>query len=187
MPPGNTAYPRPPPGGPVCHSGGVPRIESTAARLARLGFADAATAARLVEEAGVEQGDLLDALADVADPDLALASLTRLAEREPAALDRLRADDTLRERVVAVLGVSAALGDHLVRHPDHLDLLAMPSLGEPRAALLTAVGADPGAKEPRATGETALTDLRVAYRGRLAHLAARDLTGRASLQEVTAE
>ncbi|MFI6707518.1 bifunctional [glutamine synthetase] adenylyltransferase/[glutamine synthetase]-adenylyl-L-tyrosine phosphorylase [Nonomuraea sp. NPDC050478] len=165
----------------------MPRIESTAARLARLGFADAATAARLVEQAGVELGDLLDALAGVADPDLALASLTRLAEREPAVLDRLRADGALRERVLAVLGVSAALGEHLVRHPAQLDTLALPGLGEARAELLRAVGADPGDPEPRATSSDALASLRITYRGRLAHLAARDLTGQAGFQEVTAE
>ncbi|MGI5270603.1 bifunctional [glutamine synthetase] adenylyltransferase/[glutamine synthetase]-adenylyl-L-tyrosine phosphorylase [Nonomuraea sp. CA-218870] len=165
----------------------MPRIESTAARLAKLGFADAATAARLVETAGVELGDLLEALVGVADPDLALASLTRLAEREPAALDRLRADATLRERTLALFGVSAALGDHLVRHPAQLDRLALPGLGEARAELLRAVGADPEDAEPRATGSAALAGLRVAYRGRLAHVAARDLTGLATLQEVTAE
>jgi len=188
----------------------VPRIESTAARLAKLGFADGATAARLVQRSGADLGDLLESLVGVADPDLALASLTRLAEREPAALDRLRADDTLRRRVLAVLGVSAALGDHLVRHPACLDLLAVPVLGEHRAALLHAVGAEPtagpepedgppadgpgadrpgegAAEEPRAGAADALVALRIAYRGRLAHVAARDLTGQATLPEVTAE
>ncbi len=165
----------------------MPRIESTAARLARLGFADAAGAARLVEQAGVDLDGLLESLVAVPDPALALTSLTRLAEREPAALDRLRADEGLRARVLAVLGVSAALGDHLVRHPGQLELLAVPTLVEHRAALLRAVGAEPDAAEPRASAADPLVALRVAYRGRLAHVAARDLTGQATLPEVTAE
>ncbi|MFE0147561.1 bifunctional [glutamine synthetase] adenylyltransferase/[glutamine synthetase]-adenylyl-L-tyrosine phosphorylase [Nonomuraea sp. NPDC059007] len=172
----------------------MPRIESTAARLAKLGFADGARAARLV--AGLTENpsaasvveELLDDLVRVADPDLALTSLTRLAERDPAVLATLHADRPLRERLFAVLGVSAALGEHLVRHPGQVGLLAVPEPGEARAELLRAVGAEPAATEPRASTATGtLVALRVAYRGRLLHLAARDLTGQAAPAEVTAE
>ncbi|MFG6196644.1 bifunctional [glutamine synthetase] adenylyltransferase/[glutamine synthetase]-adenylyl-L-tyrosine phosphorylase [Nonomuraea sp. JJY05] len=162
----------------------MPRIESTAARLARLGFADGARAAQLVRQAGAEVEELLEFLVDVADPDQALVSLTRLAEREPAVLDVLRRDEELRTRLLAVLGVSAALGDHLVRHPGQVALLAAPLPGDARAELLKAVGAQPG---EAATAERPLEALRVAYRGRLLHLAARDLTGEATLAEVMAE
>ncbi|MFI6530972.1 bifunctional [glutamine synthetase] adenylyltransferase/[glutamine synthetase]-adenylyl-L-tyrosine phosphorylase [Nonomuraea sp. NPDC050547] len=172
----------------------MPRIESTAARLAKLGFADGARAARLVagltpdpSGASVVE-ELLDDLVRVADPDLALTSLTRLAERDPAVLAALHADRPLRERLFAVLGVSAALGEHLVRHPGQVGLLAVPEPGEARAELLRAVGAEPAATEPRASAATdTLVALRVAYRGRLLHLAARDLTGQAAPAEVTAE
>ncbi|MFI6731600.1 bifunctional [glutamine synthetase] adenylyltransferase/[glutamine synthetase]-adenylyl-L-tyrosine phosphorylase [Nonomuraea sp. NPDC050451] len=162
----------------------MPRIESTAARLAKLGFADGARAAQLVRQAGAEVDELLEFLVDVADPDQALVSLTRLAEREPAVLDVLRRDEGLRTRLLAVLGVSAALGDHLVRHPGQVALLAAPLPGDARAELLKAVGAQPG---EAATAERPLEALRVAYRGRLLHLAARDLTGEATLAEVMAE
>jgi glutamate-ammonia-ligase adenylyltransferase len=165
----------------------VPRIESTAARLAKLGFADGARAASLVRQSGTELDDLLKGLVAVADPDLALASLTRLAEREPTVLDTLRADEDLQARVLAVLGVSAALGEHLVRHPEQLGLMAVPELGDARAELLRAVGAEPEEDEPRASAPDALVRLRVAYRGRLLHLAARDLTGQIGLPDVTAE
>ncbi|MFI6907368.1 bifunctional [glutamine synthetase] adenylyltransferase/[glutamine synthetase]-adenylyl-L-tyrosine phosphorylase [Nonomuraea sp. NPDC050394] len=172
----------------------MPRIESTAARLAKLGFADGARAARLVAEltpapaAASVVEELLDDLVRVADPDLALTSLTRLAERDPAVLAALHADRPLRERLFAVLGVSAALGEHLVRHPGQVGLLAVPEPGEARAELLRAVGAEPAATEPRASTATGtLVALRVAYRGRLLHLAARDLTGQAAPAEVTAE
>ncbi|MET8988371.1 bifunctional [glutamine synthetase] adenylyltransferase/[glutamine synthetase]-adenylyl-L-tyrosine phosphorylase [Nonomuraea wenchangensis] len=165
----------------------MPRIESTAARLAKLGFADGARAAQLVHQADPRLDDLLESLVDVADPDLALGSLTRLAERDPAVLDALRADDGLRTRLLAVLGVSDALGEHLVRHPGDIARLARPDQDDPRDELLRAVGADPAAPEPAAAGEDVLTALRVAYRGRLMHLAARDLTGQATPQEVMAE
>ncbi|MFG1960768.1 bifunctional [glutamine synthetase] adenylyltransferase/[glutamine synthetase]-adenylyl-L-tyrosine phosphorylase [Nonomuraea sp. NPDC049028] len=165
----------------------MPRIESTAARLAKLGFADGARAATLVRQSGAELDDLLKGLVAVSDPDLALASLTRLAEREPRVLDTLRADEDLQGRVLAVLGVSAALGEHLVRHPEQVGLLALPELGDARAELLRAVGAEPEEDEPTASDPGALVALRVAYRGRLLHLAARDLTGQIGLPDVTAE
>ncbi|MEO3803272.1 bifunctional [glutamine synthetase] adenylyltransferase/[glutamine synthetase]-adenylyl-L-tyrosine phosphorylase [Nonomuraea sp. B1E8] len=164
----------------------MPRIESTAARLAKLGFADGARAARLVGQAGGELDDLLESLVDVADPDQALASLARLAERDPSVPGKLRADGELRARLVAVLGVSEALGEHLVRHPEQVALLAEPRLGDPREELLRAVGAD-GPDARQRDGAEALTALRVAYRGRVMHLAARDLTGQATPAEVMAE
>ncbi|MFI6511458.1 bifunctional [glutamine synthetase] adenylyltransferase/[glutamine synthetase]-adenylyl-L-tyrosine phosphorylase [Streptosporangium sp. NPDC050855] len=173
-------------------------MQTTAGRLARLGFADGARAERLLDEMGPEAvGDLglLNALVTAADPDLALISLNRLAERDPGVLGALRADPGLRERLVGVFGVSAALGDHVVRHPEHWRLLGeasaveRPTESELRAELLLAVGAEPDDPEPRAADASAdtLSALRVAYRGRLLHLAARDVTGTVSLSEVTAE
>ena len=176
----------------------VPRMQTTAGRLARLGFADGARAERLLDELGPEAVgdiDLLTSLVAAADPDLALTSLNRLAERDPSVLGALRADPGLRERLIGVFGVSAALGDHVVRHPDHWRLLGgaaaveRPGEGELRAELLLAVGAEPDDPEPRAADASTatLSALRVAYRGRLLHLAARDITGVVSLSEVTAE
>ncbi|GAA2651367.1 bifunctional [glutamine synthetase] adenylyltransferase/[glutamine synthetase]-adenylyl-L-tyrosine phosphorylase [Nonomuraea recticatena] len=169
----------------------MPRIESTAARLAKLGFADPARAERLVQEAGAEW--LLDDFAAVADPDLALLSLTRVAERESGLLDALRSDEGLRSRLLGVLGVSAALGEHLVTHEGHWRSLAgeqavlRPGEGEMRAALLRAVGAEPADGQPRASVASPRRELKSAYRERLLRLAARDITGAASFTEVTAE
>ncbi|RBQ20191.1 bifunctional [glutamine synthetase] adenylyltransferase/[glutamine synthetase]-adenylyl-L-tyrosine phosphorylase [Spongiactinospora rosea] len=176
----------------------VPRIETTAGRLARLGFADAARAGRLLAELGPHAADdagLLGDLVAVADPDLALTSLTRLAERDPGVLAALRNDPGLRGRLLGVFGVSAALAEHVVRHPGHWKALSGPSAvhpqakDEPRDDLLRAVGADPRAAEPRAAADDTetLSALRVAYRRRLLCLAARDITGLVPLTEVTAE
>ncbi|MCO6005634.1 bifunctional [glutamine synthetase] adenylyltransferase/[glutamine synthetase]-adenylyl-L-tyrosine phosphorylase [Actinoallomurus purpureus] len=167
------------------------RTQSTTARLARLGFTDVAEAERRL--AGHRLGDdLLDVLGAAADPDLALTGLLRLLERTDIR-EELTADPDALGRLIAVLGVSAALGDHLVRHPGHWRVLAgptavqRPTAGDLRAALLGAVGADPADPAPRADGPDPTVELRVAYRRALLHLAARDLTGVADVEEVAAE
>jgi glutamate-ammonia-ligase adenylyltransferase len=165
----------------------------------RLGFADEATARERIALPSLDiAGDpaLLAALGEAADPDLALDSLIRLADAEdPGALRAaLREQPGLRDRLIAVLGVSTALGDHLVRHPEDWRLLE-PEPGPPakpevlRAELLRAVGADPSAAEPVASsaGNDAYEALRVQYRRGVLTLAARDLTGLAGLEEVAAE
>jgi glutamate-ammonia-ligase adenylyltransferase len=114
----------------------VPRRTTPVARLARLGFADAARAQRLLTEDlefdpdGADTG-IVRALAEAADPDLALAALARLP-RDEDLLAALRADPALRRRLAAVLGASAALGDHLARHPGHWRMLQPPD-GAPAA------------------------------------------------------
>ncbi|WP_396449875.1 bifunctional [glutamine synthetase] adenylyltransferase/[glutamine synthetase]-adenylyl-L-tyrosine phosphorylase [Actinomadura sp.] len=175
------------------------RRSSLAGRLARLGFTDAARAEWLLRDAERGTGSrppdgLLDALGGTADPDLALDGLLRLLasadeKGEGAELRAaLTAEPGTRERLTAVLGVSAALGDHLARHPGHWRVLrdGTGPAGDPRAELLAAVGADPSADEPVAAGDS-LVALRVAYRRRLLALAGRDLIGAADVAEVAAE
>ncbi len=201
------------------HSVSGPRTSLTG-WLARMGFADVARAQRQLADLGVTDDDpLLAAIAAAADPDLALDGLTRIAERiatraagrppprtaptapgSPAAgalLKALRDDSAFRTRLTAVLGVSKALADHLVRHPDDCMVLRGPGArhrpgpAEIRAELLRAVGADPDADEPAATRADGKTDpaqhLAAAYRRRVLHLAARDLTRVASVDEAGEE
>jgi glutamate-ammonia-ligase adenylyltransferase len=167
-----------------------------------MGFADAVRAERLLSEdlaldpEGAD-ADLLASLAAAADPDLALITLARMPlDRD--LLAALRADAGLRSRLTAVLGASAALGDHLARHPDDWrvlsgpDALRSPGAAELRAELLMAVGAKPDDPEPVAGPATAqdgdpATSLSAAYRRRLLHLAARDLTGTVTVDETAAE
>ena len=66
---------------------------------------------------------LLRAVAAAADPDLALAALARL-DPDAELRQALRDDAGLRDRLTSVLGASAALGDHLARHPADWRLLA---------------------------------------------------------------
>ncbi|WP_206306035.1 bifunctional [glutamine synthetase] adenylyltransferase/[glutamine synthetase]-adenylyl-L-tyrosine phosphorylase [Streptomyces sp. RFCAC02] len=164
------------------------RRDSRSGQLARRGFADPATAVRLLDDSVLGQaagdGVLLDALGATADPDLALRALVRLAEALPpreraVLLDTLPAAKPLRDRLLAVLGASEGLGDHLARHPDHWAALAAferadlhPGTAEFEAALAPARDADA---------------LRVSYRRALLTIAARDLTGTSGFAETAAE
>ena len=175
-----------------------------AGRLARLGFADAARAERLLltdlggTGAGSASGSdpLLTALAAAADPDLALTGLARVlgAAADPSELRQaLRDEPEFRDRLTAVLGVSAGLADHLTRHPDDTQVLrgtvCRPDPAEPREQMLRAVGANPRLAEPVASLEhrEPVAALAAAYRRRLLHLAARDMTAVASVEEVSEE
>ena len=66
-----------------------------------------------------------------------------------ALLEALSDDAVLRTRLMAVLGMSVALGEHLVRHHEDWRLL-VGDIGDPAGDaaqdLLAAVGAAPGAR-----------------------------------------
>jgi len=172
---------------------------SLAGWLARMGFADVPRAERELAGLGIvaDGHPLLAALAQAADPGLALAGLAHIAERDPALPGELASDDAFRSRLVAVLGVSKALADHLTRHPEDTAVLRGRDADrrqDPaaiRAGLLAAVGADPDSPEPRADRGDGKSDpaarLAAAYRRRVLHLAARDLTGRAPVDDVGEE
>jgi glutamate-ammonia-ligase adenylyltransferase len=164
-----------------------------------MGFADAARAERLLlNDLGTTAAELrnepvVTAIAAAADPDLALAGMARLfaataqisggKERLRAAL---RAEQDFRDRLTAVLGVSAGLADHLARHPEDAETLRgaaeRPEQAELRAGMLRTVGADPEEPGgPVAVGPEPAAALAAAYRRRLLSLAARDLTGAATV------
>ena len=150
-------------------------------RLARLGFADAGQAGTLLGPkpdgldlwtaggpADAGAAAVVSALGRAADPDLALLALSRIAE--PDLLAALRADPVLRRRLVAVLGASAALGDHLAAYPADWRLLTRRARAARPAA--RAVGADPadpptgtGGTPARGGGEDVVTDLRARRTG----------------------
>src|SRR5580658_1939680 len=166
----------------------MPRGATLAGRLAALGFADTAAAERrlisdLRLDVGGQDADLVAALAAAPDPDLALAGLTALAPDQELR-ERLRSDQGLRTRLITILGVSSALAEHLRRHRDDWRLLVGPPLVGPALVGPALVGAAPAGRALTATTPAAL---RVEYRRRLLTLAARDLTGAAALDEVTAE
>ena len=154
------------------------RLQTTQGTLARRGFLDAAAALQAVDGWHADQEAVLDLLVRSADPDLALAGLSRLYEQQPELPARLVAAPELARHLAMVLGASVSLGHHLQAHPEHLDLLDgeldKASPGTLRRTLLTATGADPDAALPVATELTG-DPLRTAYRGALLRIAARDL------------
>ena len=132
-------------------------------------------------------------------------ALSRDALSRDALRAALRAEEDFRDRLTAVLGVSTGLADHLARHPEDAELLrgaiTRPDEAELRAGLLHAVGADPGDPGPggldgpvaagpggpAATGQEPTAALAAAYRRRLLHLTARDLTSAVTVDEVGEE
>ncbi|SDZ05102.1 glutamate-ammonia-ligase adenylyltransferase [Micromonospora pattaloongensis] len=175
------------------------RPTGSPARLARYGF-DIANGARTAEMLGPDglglwntatrepadacAAELLTALSRAADPDLALRQLHRIVEAErrvgppgPPLVEALRDDSGLRQRLIAVLGASSALGDHLVANPDQWAVLVS--------------GADGAAPEADGMLEIAGADadiaaLRRAYRLALLRIAAADLTGGRDLEQTMA-
>ena len=165
------------------------RTASTAAALARLGFADPGKAERLLRGPALaplaDDAEVLASVSEAADPDLALLGLDTVAgkasdpDRLVASIER---DPAFRHRLLSVLGLSSAFSDHLGRHPDDWRAVAAlplpaprPDAGEVRAALLATVGADPEAPVPVASSEDAVDRMRAAYRRALLLVAARDL------------
>jgi glutamate-ammonia-ligase adenylyltransferase len=203
--------------------GEVPR--RAVVRLARLGFDDGARAARLLSDPAVGLWDLdrnepadpeaapvVSALARAGDPDLAALSLWRLVEALDAAdpaggstaqlLARLRGSAHLRGRLLAVLGASSGLADHLVANPGDWTVLDADGRGvyrpTPQALerqMLVAVGADPddppwGARLGKATPDAdpaRVRALRLAYQRAVLSLAGRDLGDGLLADEVASE
>ena len=140
------------------------RVSTTTGRLVRLGFEDAGRVAAVLDRLGPAADELLHMVATTADPDQAVGYLADLVERvedRDALLTELVEDEGTAMRLLSVLGASSALGDHLLRHPEHWQDLTDPALGSTRpaayavrAALLAAVGADPTSDEPVASGRT---------------------------------
>ncbi len=138
------------------------RVSTTTGRLVRLGFEDAERVTAALDRLGPDAEELLHLVATTADPDQAAIYLADLADRvedRDALLTELVEDEGTAMRLLAVLGASSALGDHLLRHPEHWRDLTDPALGSTRpaayavrAALLAAVGADPTSDVPVASG-----------------------------------
>ena len=174
-----------------------PRVESASATYTRLGFADPARARLLAEDKSLAglidpmdesfSDGVIEALGVVADPDLALLTLVRLMEslrakvaahpddddldqEVPALIAALRTPGVARARLLAVLGASIALGDHLVAHPEHWRSVAEvgPMVPKDRIAGLVDAVRNPGKLTPDDA-------LRVAYRRGLLGIAALDL------------
>ena len=172
-----------------------------------MGFADPARAGALLDDAALSGlsdpldevfGDgLPDALSQVADPDLALFALVRLMEslrqtdidgedHVGELIAALRHAGPGRDRLLAVLGASSALVDHLVTHPGDWRCVTEArrhSAEQRRDALVTAV-TSAGSAGTSAGRMRAYDALRVAYRRHLLGIAALDLTAQKAVDEL---
>jgi glutamate-ammonia-ligase adenylyltransferase len=184
------------------------RTGSRLGRLARLGFAEPARADVLLDDpalAGltdpmdeVFEDGLPDALSQVADPDLALLGLVRLMEslsktdidgedHVGVLIAALRHAGQARDRLLAVLGASAALGDHLVTHPGHwrsVTEATRQGAEQRRADVVGAVSRVTSGLTITAGAGPAYDALRVAYRSHLLGIAALDLTAEKAVDEL---
>ena len=117
------------------------RSTTDSAKLARLGFTELDLAARLLAspafvellaEIGIDDSEshvedasgFLAQIAATADPDQALLLLTRFMEacgdkHRRRISSTLVADRDTLGRLVEVLGMSEALGEFIIRHPEH--------------------------------------------------------------------
>ncbi|MET3947755.1 glutamate-ammonia-ligase adenylyltransferase [Arthrobacter sp. UYCu512] len=161
---------------------------SLARRLIAAGFSDLEKSERFLaapELDGLDQDILFAGLQLAANPDTALQSLVRLIEKHHD-LRRLAVADLDRsEPMYRVLGASEALGEFLIRHPEHLNAFDVKAGPEPREAetavlrdrLLRSVRADPKSSRPVAlvTGQEGYEALRTEYRRGLVELAVKDI------------
>jgi [glutamine synthetase] adenylyltransferase / [glutamine synthetase]-adenylyl-L-tyrosine phosphorylase len=159
------------------------RVAGLEGRLARLGFVDVPAVARDWADIGVDDGDLLESLAAAADPDLATRSLSRLVgaagEQAPKLTALLSDDGEFGRRLARVLGASAALADHLARHPEDCLELADAGLDLVRPTASAIAGALAAARDR--------DDLRRIYRRHVLLLAARDLGLQLRVEDCAAE
>ncbi|MDK9645385.1 bifunctional [glutamine synthetase] adenylyltransferase/[glutamine synthetase]-adenylyl-L-tyrosine phosphorylase [Propionibacterium freudenreichii] len=163
------------------------RTRTPAGELARKGFIDASRAAELFNGLPECTDELVDALAAAADPDQALAGLVDLQAADLVGTLQALAEEPWRRRLIAVLGGSQALGQHLIAHPGDLTALqpepARWSAEQIRADLLAEVGLAERADDGLAELAMAVADdpgaadrLRLANKRHLLRIAGRDLS-----------
>jgi len=157
------------------------------ARLARAGLdADTNVAdlevAGLLEDGSVDE-ELLTAVSEAASPQDALHCVARLAGNNPELFTQVRAERAWFERVIAVAGASRPLGDLLGRFADAVE--ALRTLDSVEVSVIAdSVAAAVAASDDPAEQAAGIAAIR---RRATADIAARDLTGAASLDEVGTE
>lgn len=190
------------------------RTSITVGTLARAGFTDASKAFSLLGNDELEliagTSEFLNDLSAAADPDLALLQLSRLFDvefggvidqsddatvalaKEVSNIRRELVEDLgFRKRLLRVFGASEALGDYVVRHPESAASLLTDADGlermnreEMQQLFMDSMDSCDCQGKP---WEHQARHLRIAYRGRLMSLAARDLSGEVPFEDVTAE
>jgi glutamate-ammonia-ligase adenylyltransferase len=180
-------------------------LRRVALRLARLSFPDAARAAQLLTAPGVGWWDveaneptsaaaatIVAAIGRCADPEAALAAVVELVgtDEGPALRAELESSATVRTRLIALLGTSGALAEHLFAVPSDWRVVCGDYAPDARrlADAVGASGASTGTAGARASlpRDAATAALRLAYRREVVAIAARDLAGELALDDVMA-
>lgn len=140
------------------------RAPSTLSLLARAGFSRLDSAKAGLEQLGSDPEEFHVA----ADPDLALAGVLALRDKDLSAWKAAWAQTETRQRLITVCGVSQGLGDFLKRHPGAWKRALQPLTSLPdQAGYTKAFSAAIGGR----IGDEAVVALRVAYRSELCRLA----------------
>jgi len=136
------------------------RQPSTLTALAKAGFADLGSAQARLHELGWELKDFQAS----ANPDSSLRVVYALGERHPEVLARHATTPRFREALIRLAGISEALGEFLIAHPDQWDLFTHPVgvLPDHQSCLRNFTGAMVGT-----TGHVSVESLRVAYKRQL--------------------
>ncbi len=175
------------------------RSFSLAARLAKIGVDDASKLAVSLSEFPdvVAHADLIDEMAISADPNNSLrALLSFVAEVDSKFSEMIFSDASLRARFIVLTGSSIALSDFFRKHPNALLEISDDSDWESivgREAFVKRMlkSVDSKIQNGRAVAglESAksISAMRVEYRKCLVGIAARDLLGVASFEQVSAE
>jgi glutamate-ammonia-ligase adenylyltransferase len=94
------------------------RPVSETGNLIRSGFLDIEKTKELLNTLKIEE------LSQVANPDEALLLLVRILEKNNKEFEKTIEDESIRFRLLKVLGSSSGLGEFLINHPEDIEVLS---------------------------------------------------------------
>ena len=124
---------------------------------------------------------LLEELSQVANPDEALLLLVRILEKNNKEFEKTIEDESIRFRLLKVLGSSSGLGEFLINHPEDIEVLSKDT------AINLAFSKEELTNRFKLALEAGRAGLVREYKKFLLSLAARDLCSNWPLKEVAQE
>ncbi|MFZ9249209.1 MAG: bifunctional [glutamine synthetase] adenylyltransferase/[glutamine synthetase]-adenylyl-L-tyrosine phosphorylase, partial [Candidatus Nanopelagicales bacterium] len=124
---------------------------------------------------------LLEELSQVANPDEALLLLVRILEKNNKEFEKTIEDESIRFRLLKVLGSSSGLGEFLINHPEDIEVLSKDT------AINLAFSKEELTNKFKLALEAGRASLVREYKKFLLSLAARDLCSNWPLKEVAQE
>ncbi|MGA1391299.1 MAG: bifunctional [glutamine synthetase] adenylyltransferase/[glutamine synthetase]-adenylyl-L-tyrosine phosphorylase, partial [Candidatus Nanopelagicales bacterium] len=124
---------------------------------------------------------LLEELSQVANPDEALLLLVRILEKNNKEFEKTIEDESIRFRLLKVLGSSSGLGEFLINHPEDIEVLSKDT------AINLAFSKEELTNKFKLALEAGRASLVREYKKFLLSLAARDLCSNWPLKEIAQE